>query len=55
MTAACIIVDAEMIDSAHYLEHIRQATAWWSSEIYREPKALRQSASITNMIVVEGV
>ena len=36
-------------------DSIEQATGWWSSEIYREPKALRQSASITNMIVVEGV
>lgn len=32
-----------------------QARAWWASEDYRDPKALRQSASITNMILVEGV
>lgn len=36
-------------------DSVEQATGWWSSEIYRAPKALRQSASITNMIVVEGV
>ena len=33
---------------------VEQARAWWSSEGYREPKALRQSASVTNMIVVDG-
>jgi len=32
-----------------------QAMAWWESEEYRDPKALRQSASITDMILVEGV
>ena len=32
-----------------------QAKAWWESEEYRDPKALRQSASITDMILVEGV
>ena len=36
-------------------DSVEQANGWWSSEIYREPKALRQSASITDMIVVEGV
>lgn len=32
-----------------------QAKAWWASEDYAGPKALRQSASIANMIVVEGL
>jgi len=31
------------------------ARAWWSSEAYAEPKAIRQSASHTEMILVEGV
>ena len=31
------------------------ARAWWASEEYSAPKALRQSASVTNMILVEGV
>jgi len=35
-------------------ETFERAKAWWSSEEYRAPKALRQSASISNMIVVEG-
>ena len=35
-------------------ERVEQAKAWWSSEQYRGPKALRQSASRANMIVVEG-
>jgi uncharacterized protein (DUF1330 family) len=34
---------------------VDQARAWWASEEYRDPKALRQSASITDMILVEGV
>ncbi len=55
MAADITIVDVDMTDPALDQEYARQATAWWSSEIYREPKALRQSASITNMIVVEGV
>lgn len=32
-----------------------QAKAWWASEDYAGPKALRQSASIANMILVEGL
>jgi uncharacterized protein (DUF1330 family) len=55
MTAACIIVDVEIADPAHYQEYIRQTTAWGASEIYCDPKALGQSASITNLILVEGV
>jgi uncharacterized protein (DUF1330 family) len=31
-----------------------KAKAWWSSEGYAPAKALRQSASTTEMIVVEG-
>jgi uncharacterized protein (DUF1330 family) len=31
------------------------ARAWWNSEAYAEPKAMRQSASHTEMILVEGV
>ena len=31
-----------------------QAKAWWSSDGYAQAKALRQSASVTDMIVVEG-
>ena len=36
-------------------ESLERAKQWWASEEYREPKALRQSASISRMIVVEGV
>src|SRR4029453_3879122 len=32
-----------------------RAKAWWSSEEYREPKAIRQRSSTTDMIVVDGV
>lgn len=31
-----------------------RAKAWWSSDEYAPAKALRQSASITQMILVEG-
>ena len=34
---------------------LERARGWWSSEIYEAPKKLRQSASITKMIFVEGV
>ncbi|PWT85979.1 MAG: DUF1330 domain-containing protein [Blastocatellia bacterium] len=34
---------------------LEQAKSWWNSEEYRAPKAVRQSASVTDMIVVEGV
>ena len=34
---------------------MEQAKAWWASPEYEGPKALRQSASKVNMIVVEGV
>ena len=32
-----------------------RARAWWDCEAYRAPKALRQSASISDTILVEGV
>ena len=32
-----------------------QAKAWWSSEEYAEPKAIRRTASEGNMILVNGV
>jgi uncharacterized protein (DUF1330 family) len=32
-----------------------RAKQWWASEEYREPKAMRQRAGRTRMIVVEGV
>lgn len=31
------------------------AKAWWASAEYSGPKALRQRAAITNMILVEGL
>jgi uncharacterized protein (DUF1330 family) len=33
---------------------VEKAKGWWSSEGYAAAKALRQSASVTDMIVVEG-
>lgn len=33
---------------------MEKAKAWWSSEGYAPAKALRQSASITQMILAEG-
>ena len=35
-------------------ESIEKAKAWWSSHEYAAPKQLRQSASVTQMIAVEG-
>lgn len=35
-------------------ESVEKAKAWWNSEEYREPKALRHSAAQAQMIVVEG-
>ncbi len=34
---------------------VAQAKKWWSSEEYREPKALRLASTDSKMIVVEGV
>ena len=36
-------------------DSLERAKAWWASEQYAAPKRLRQSASVTEMIVVEGV
>jgi uncharacterized protein (DUF1330 family) len=36
-------------------ESVEKAKAWWNSDDYAAPKKLRQSASATNMIVVDGV
>jgi uncharacterized protein (DUF1330 family) len=33
---------------------MEQAKAWWSSDGYAPAKAIRQSASVTRMIAVEG-
>ena len=32
-----------------------RAKAWWDSEEYRAPKGIRQSASICDTLLVEGV
>jgi len=32
-----------------------RAKEWWASEEYRGSRTLRQSASVTNMVLVEGV
>jgi len=32
-----------------------QARAWWSSDAYAGPKALRQRAAVTQMILAEGI
>lgn len=34
---------------------MEKAKAWWSSDGYAPAKAIRQAASITRMIMVEGV
>ena len=36
-------------------ESAERAKEWWGSQEYAEPKRLRQSASVTDMILVEGV
>jgi uncharacterized protein (DUF1330 family) len=36
-------------------DSLERAKDWWSSTEYAGPKALRQSASKTNMIIVDGV
>ncbi len=36
-------------------DDVQQAMAWWASEEYRDAKCLRQEATATNLIVVEGV
>lgn len=32
-----------------------RAKAWWDSEEYRVPKGIRQSAAISDTLIVEGV
>jgi uncharacterized protein (DUF1330 family) len=34
---------------------MEQAKRWWTSEEYAQPKAMRQAAGTTRMIVVDGV
>ena len=36
-------------------DSVERAQAWYASEAYQAPKALRQSASLSNLILVEGV
>ncbi len=36
-------------------DSLDRAKAWWASAMYEAPKRLRQSASVTEMILVEGV
>ena len=36
-------------------DSLKLAKRWWASEEYSAPKKLRQSASVTRMIMVEGV
>lgn len=33
---------------------VERAKAWWSSDTYAPAKAIRQAASITKMLVIEG-
>ena len=33
---------------------VEKAKAWWSSDTYAPAKAIRQAASITRMLLVEG-
>jgi uncharacterized protein (DUF1330 family) len=34
---------------------VDKAKAWWDSDMYAEPKKIRQAAGMTKMIIVEGV
>jgi len=36
-------------------ESMERAKQWWDSDEYRAPKALRRSASVGNIILVEGL
>ena len=36
-------------------DSVERAREWWASDEYQAPKALRQSASVARMIVVQGV
>jgi uncharacterized protein (DUF1330 family) len=35
-------------------ESLEKAKAWWDSEEYRGPKAMRQAAADTDLFIVEG-
>ncbi len=35
-------------------ESVAQGTAWWNSDQYRAARAMRQAATVTNLIVVAG-
>jgi uncharacterized protein (DUF1330 family) len=35
-------------------ESAARAAAWWDSDQYRDARAMRQAATQTNMIIVEG-
>jgi uncharacterized protein (DUF1330 family) len=35
-------------------DNVERAREWWSSEAYRVPKSIRQSAAVTQMILAEG-
>jgi uncharacterized protein (DUF1330 family) len=34
---------------------VEEAKAWWASEEYAEPKALRQRSAVTQMVLLKGV
>jgi uncharacterized protein (DUF1330 family) len=36
-------------------DSVEAAKAWWSSDAYAGPKAMRQAAAITDMMLVDGV
>lgn len=36
-------------------DSVEKAKAWWDSEEYRDPKALRQASADTRMVLAEGV
>lgn len=36
-------------------DSVERAKAWWSSAAYAGPKAIRQAAARTDMILVEGI
>ena len=36
-------------------DNFERAKEWWASEDYRSPKELRQNASISKVVVVEGL
>jgi uncharacterized protein (DUF1330 family) len=36
-------------------ESVERAREWWASSEYAEPKKMRQAASVTNMVLAEGL